>query len=111
MSRRFPDNIDLKIARIVGKHIIGVVRGESNMLEHLRGDDTLDDYYANAMGTHYTEYIARIARQLSFKHPDLNFLEIGKEHRYVLSVTTLVMTTATETRVRGWNWCSYQEYL
>lgn len=81
------------------------------MLEHLRGDDTLDDYYANAMGTHYTEYIARIARQLSFKHPDLNILEIGKEHRHVLSVTTSIMTTAAEIRVRCRNWCSYQEHL
>lgn len=66
------------------------------MLEHLRGDDTLDDYYANAMGTHYTEYIARIARQLSFKHPDLNFLEIGKDHPRVLYVTTSTMATLTE---------------
>jgi hypothetical protein len=75
---RFPDNVDLKIARIIGKNIIGVVRGESSMLENLRADGTLDDYYVNSMGSHYTGYIGRLARQLSFKHPDLNFLEIGK---------------------------------
>jgi len=75
---RFSDNVDLKIARIIGKNIISVVRGESSMIESLRADGTLDDYYVNSMGSHYTEYIGRLARQLSFKQPDLNFLEIGK---------------------------------
>jgi hybrid polyketide synthase/nonribosomal peptide synthetase ACE1 len=76
--QRFSDNIDLRVMRTIGQNIISVVRGESSMLEHLREDDILDDYYANALGTHYTEYVARIAKQMSFSIPHLNFLEIGK---------------------------------
>ncbi|KUM58253.1 hypothetical protein ACN42_g8908 [Penicillium freii] len=75
--QRFSDNIDLRVMRTIGQNIISVVRGESSMLEHLREGGILDDYYANALGTHYTEYVARIAKQMSFCTPHLNFLEIG----------------------------------
>jgi hypothetical protein len=47
------------------------------MLEHLRVDNILDDYYSQAMGTHYTEYLARLAKQITIRYPHLNFLEIG----------------------------------
>ncbi|GKZ85679.1 putative Hybrid PKS-NRPS biosynthetic cluster [Aspergillus niger] len=75
--QRFSENIDLRVMRTIGQNIVSVVRGESSMLEYLRKGDILDDYYANALGTHYTEYVARIAKQISFVHPHLNFLEIG----------------------------------
>lgn len=103
---RFPESIDLKIARIIGKNIVSVVRGESTMLEHLRVGDTLDDYYANAMGIHYTEYMARLTQQLSFKKPDLNFLEIGKYLSCSLSHFLLLLNS-----YRGWNWCRYQKHF
>lgn len=77
-TQRFSESIDFRVMRTIGQNIVSVVRGESSMLEHLREGDILDDYYANALGTHYTDYVARVAKQMSFSNPHLNFLEIGE---------------------------------
>lgn len=84
---KFEENIDLRVMRIIGKNLASVVRGESNMLEHLRVDDILDDYYSKAMGTHYAEYVGRIGLQLAEVNPHLKFLEIGKQNAFLTDRT------------------------
>lgn len=77
-ASRYPDNIDLKIMHIIGTHMPEVIKGQANILEYLRKDDLLDDYYSQALGiSYYTEYLARMAAQIVHRYPHMHILEIG----------------------------------
>lgn len=69
----------MKLARRVGEALPAVVRGEMSMLEQMRPDGILDDFYQNGLGfSAYNKYLSRMVKQLSHRFPRLNILEIGK---------------------------------
>ena len=49
------------------------------MLEHMRPDNMLDDFYSESLGLPATNrYLGRIVKQLAHRYPRMNFIEIGK---------------------------------
>lgn len=63
----------------VGEILPAVVRGETNLLDTLMEDNLLDKFYAETFGIQsYLQEVARIAGQISNRHPHVNVLEIGK---------------------------------
>ncbi|KAI9776743.1 MAG: putative Hybrid PKS-NRPS biosynthetic cluster [Geoglossum umbratile] len=77
-SQRFPDNIDLKVMHVIGKHMPAVIRGEANILEYLKEDRLLDRYYEQAMGIgYYTHYLARLVETVVHRYPHMSILELG----------------------------------
>ena len=75
---KYPESIDMKLMRAVGEHLVPVIRGETTMLEYMREDDMLNEFYVSALG--FQEYTDSLADQVSqFGHvlPNMNVLEIG----------------------------------
>lgn len=63
----------------VGEILPAVVRGETNLLDTLMEDNLLGKFYAETFGIQsYLQEVARIAWQISNRHPHVNVLEIGK---------------------------------
>ncbi|KAL2015562.1 hypothetical protein VTK56DRAFT_5221 [Thermocarpiscus australiensis] len=78
LAARFPDSIDIKLAVSVGRALPAVLRGETTMLEHMRPNNMLDDYYAQSLGLPASNrWLGRIARQLAHRFPRMHWLEIG----------------------------------
>lgn len=75
---RYETRVDIRMVRAVGDHLPGVMKGElGHILEYMRTDGLLDEYYADAIGLDISKYAARLLRQLSFRYPQLNILEVG----------------------------------
>lgn len=65
--------------RAVGEILPAVVRGETNLLDTLVKDNFLSQFYMETFGIQsYLQEVARIAGQVSNRHPHINVLEIGK---------------------------------
>lgn len=66
------------MVRIVGEYLPRVMKGElGHILEYMRADGVLDEYYVDAVGFDISKYAGRLLRQLSFRYPQLNILEVG----------------------------------
>ncbi|KAH8896313.1 putative polyketide synthase [Thozetella sp. PMI_491] len=66
------------LTRAVGERLPAVLRGETSMLEHMRENNALDNYYKHAAGfARLNELIATMAGQISHRYPRMNVLEIG----------------------------------
>ena len=64
----------------VGENLPEVVRGELTMLEPMRQDNMLDDFYVEAVGMReYLDKLTRMASQIGHRYPHMNVLEIGKK--------------------------------
>ncbi|KAL9095162.1 MAG: hypothetical protein Q9165_002418 [Trypethelium subeluteriae] len=75
---RFSWSVDIKLAKRVGEALPAVVRREMSMLEQMRSDGILDDFYQNGLGfSTYNTYLARTVKQITHRFPRLNLLEIG----------------------------------
>jgi hybrid polyketide synthase/nonribosomal peptide synthetase ACE1 len=75
---RYPDDIDLRIMRSVGQAYPSVVRGQSNPLEHLTRDNMLNEFYTEGLGFQLANtWAARLIKQISHRHAQLNIIEIG----------------------------------
>jgi hybrid polyketide synthase / nonribosomal peptide synthetase ACE1 len=78
LIRSYPDSIDLRIMYAIGENLPAVVRGETTLLEHMRKDNMLDEYYVHAVGFHpYMNYLGRLIGQIVHRYPHMNILEIG----------------------------------
>lgn len=63
----------------VGEILPAVVRGEINLLDTLMKDNLLSRFYSESFGIQaYLREVARVAGQISNRHPHINVLEIGK---------------------------------
>ena len=77
-AERYPDSVDLALLTAVGENLSSVVRGESEMLEHMLKDDLLGRLYAEGRGfAACNEHVAAIMRKVSHKHPRAKIMEIG----------------------------------
>ena len=78
LHERFPDSIDLALLTAVGENISSVVRGESEMLEHMLKDDLLTRLYSEGRGfAACNDQIAQWMKQIAHKYPRMRILEIG----------------------------------
>jgi amino acid adenylation domain-containing protein len=78
MQRLHSHDIDVVMLTAVGKNLPSVVRGQSEMMEHMLQDDLLSRLYKESEGLKAcNKYVADIMRQISHKHPNMNILEIG----------------------------------
>ncbi|KAI5919279.1 hypothetical protein F4810DRAFT_714627 [Camillea tinctor] len=78
LINKYSSTIDIKLAASVGRALPSVIRGETTMLEHMRPDGMLDDFYSDSLGLPATNrYLGRMVKQLSHRFPRLNFIEIG----------------------------------
>lgn len=62
----------------VGERLLPFVQGKISMLEEFRNNNVLDWLYKEAIGTsEYNTYVGGLLKQLSFRYPRQNILEIG----------------------------------
>ncbi|KAI9708162.1 MAG: putative Hybrid PKS-NRPS biosynthetic cluster [Bogoriella megaspora] len=75
---KYPQSTDMQLMRVVGEHLIPVIRGETTMLEFMREGDLLNKFYAEALGfREYTDTLAQQVCELSHRYPHMDILEIG----------------------------------
>ena len=78
MKRKFPGQIDLEIMNAIGQNLVAVLRGETQLLEVMLQNDMLNRFYMEGRGFRYlNKCIARVAKQITSKHPHVKILEIG----------------------------------
>lgn len=76
--KKYPESIDMKLMHAVGEHLVPVIRKETTMLEYMRQDNMLNDFYVKALGfDEYTETMADQACQFAHRYPHMDILEIG----------------------------------
>ncbi|KAF2208880.1 hypothetical protein CERZMDRAFT_70454 [Cercospora zeae-maydis SCOH1-5] len=69
---------DFEKLLFVGERLLPWVRGEISMLEEYRNHDILEWLYKEAVGTaEYNTYLGGLVKQLGFRYPQMNILEIG----------------------------------
>ena len=77
-ATRYPDSIDIALLTSVGEGWPSVVRGESEMLEHMLKDNLLSRLYVKGRGFALcNDYAAEYMRKISHKYPRMRILEIG----------------------------------
>ena len=77
-GERYPDSVDLTLFTAVGNNLSLMVRGKSNMLEHMLKNNLLSRLYTKGRGLEACkEYVAAIMRKVSHKYPSTRILEIG----------------------------------
>jgi len=63
---------------IIGQQLPRVIRGETTILEQIRTDGLLDEYYVSALGyPHFSKWLARTTSQIAHRYPQMDILEIG----------------------------------
>lgn len=78
LRERYPSSIDIKLSVSVGRALPAVLRGETTMLEHMRPDNMLDEFYAQSLGLPISNRsLGRMVKQLTHRYPRMNFIEIG----------------------------------
>ena len=78
LCSRYANDADIAMLTAVGENLPSVVRGESEMMEHMLKDDLLNRLYKESRGlTACNRYVVDIMRQISHKYPRTKILEIG----------------------------------
>ena len=78
LKRNFPGQVDLEIMNAIGQNLVPVLRGETQLLEVMLENDMLNRFYMEGRGFRYlNKCIARVAEQITSKHPHVKILEIG----------------------------------
>lgn len=75
---RFPDSAEIALLTAVGENLPSVVRGQSEMLEHMLEKDLLGRFYREGRGLDVcNNHVANLMRSISHKYPRNNILEVG----------------------------------
>ncbi|KAI8962427.1 hypothetical protein F5Y11DRAFT_365984 [Daldinia sp. FL1419] len=75
---KYSYSIDIRLQASVGRALPAVIRGETTMLEHMRPDGMLDEYYSHSLGLPASNrYLGRMLKQLGHRYPRMNLIEIG----------------------------------
>ncbi|KAK3693043.1 polyketide synthase module [Podospora appendiculata] len=75
---KFPGQIDLCLGRAIGENMIDVMRGKTELLQHMIEDNMLDRLYMEGIGFPFiNHFISRVISHISHKYPRMNILEIG----------------------------------
>lgn len=77
-SHRFPNSVDIALLTAVGMNLPSVVRGDSEMLEHMLKNNLLKRLYTEDHGfVACNENIANFIGKISHKYPRTKIIEIG----------------------------------
>lgn len=77
-SEPFVDTPDVRMLHVIGEQVPLVARGRSNILEHIRTDGLLDEYYVSALGyPQFSKWLARTITQIAHRYPKMDILEVG----------------------------------
>lgn len=77
-ATRYPDSVDLGLLTAVGENLASVMRGESEMLEHMLNDNLLGRLYMEGRGfAACNVYAAEFMRKVSHSFPRAKIFEIG----------------------------------
>jgi len=77
-ATRYPDSVDLGLLTAVGENLASVMRGESEMLEHMLKDNLLSRLYMEGRGfAACNVYAAEFMRKVSHSFPRARIFEIG----------------------------------
>ncbi|KAH6637105.1 BcPKS5, polyketide synthase, partial [Chaetomium tenue] len=75
---RYHDRADIQLLEAVGENLVGEIRRNGIMLEHMMKDGILDRFYEELAGLDVANvWIARMVAQVAHRHPHLRILEIG----------------------------------
>ncbi|KAJ5464099.1 hybrid PKS-NRPS biosynthetic cluster [Penicillium sp. IBT 31633x] len=78
LNQRYGDRVDLRLIHAVGRNLVSVVRGETQLLEVMLEENLLNRFYMEGLGfSVVNNQIAAVLDQITFKHPEANILEIG----------------------------------
>ncbi|KAL9036794.1 MAG: hypothetical protein Q9180_004091, partial [Flavoplaca navasiana] len=78
LIERYTASVDIRLAASVGRALPSVIRGETTMLEHMRPNGMLDEFYGDSLGLPASNrWLGRMVKQLAHRYPRMNFLEIG----------------------------------
>ncbi|KAK8024536.1 polyketide synthase [Apiospora rasikravindrae] len=77
-NQTYPHSVDIALLAAVGTNLPSVMRGESEMLEHMLKDDLLSRLYTEGRGfSTCNDHVAEYVRQIAHKYPRAKILEIG----------------------------------
>ncbi|KAI1873032.1 uncharacterized protein JN550_003285 [Neoarthrinium moseri] len=77
-SEQYPGSVDLQLLTAVGENWPSVMRGESEMLEHMLKDTMLSRLYMDGRGFSIcNDYVAAYMKKITHKYPRTRILEIG----------------------------------
>lgn len=70
--------IDVQLLRRIGSDLVSIVNGSTQAIEVAMEDGMLANYYESSLGmSTYTEFLAKVVKQISYRYPHMNILEIG----------------------------------
>lgn len=76
---KYEDSVDVKLIQAVGENMAATVRGETTILEHMRPNNMLDDFYVHGLGlSRLNVFLAGMMSQVIHRYPHARILEIGK---------------------------------
>ncbi|KAF2797429.1 AMP-binding enzyme [Melanomma pulvis-pyrius CBS 109.77] len=77
-SKLFVDVIDYRLLTRIGENLVDIVLGNTSAIEVTMKDEILNEFYPIALGmAHHTKYLARTVKQITYRFPHLNILELG----------------------------------
>ncbi|KAK3988690.1 lovastatin nonaketide synthase [Cladorrhinum sp. PSN332] len=75
---KYADSVDVRITQAVGENMAATVRGETTILEHMRPNNMLDDFYVHGLGlSRLNVFLTGMMTQLVHRYPHARILEIG----------------------------------
>ncbi|XXG98991.1 hypothetical protein Hte_005324 [Hypoxylon texense] len=78
LAKKYPDSVDMQLLIASGENWPQVVRGKSEMLEHMLKDDLLRRLYTEGRGfASCNNHVAGYMRTIIHKYPHANIMEIG----------------------------------
>ncbi|KAH7176829.1 lovastatin nonaketide synthase [Dactylonectria macrodidyma] len=78
LSVNWPNDVDIEMLTRVGENLPSVVRGESEMMEHMLRGGLLKKLYRESRGLRpCNKGVADFVQRISHKHPRMKILEVG----------------------------------
>ena len=78
VAARYPDQIEMKLLRAVGKALPSFVTGKEPMLSVMLEDNMLGTFYKEGLGEPQVNgIVSRTIKQIVHRHPNMRILEIG----------------------------------
>ncbi|KAM7215919.1 lovastatin nonaketide synthase [Rhypophila decipiens] len=78
LGQKFPSSVDLALVKAVGENLPSVMRGQTEILEHMLKDDLLTRLYVEGQGSAAcNQQVAGLVASIVHKYPKANILEIG----------------------------------
>ncbi|KAI8632911.1 lovastatin nonaketide synthase [Xylariaceae sp. FL1651] len=78
IARLYPDSVEIALLHATGENWLNVMRGDSEMLQHMLKNDLLSRLYTDGRGFSFcNDQLAKYATQIAHKYPQAKILEIG----------------------------------